>query len=357
MPAHIDRGRIWLSGNAPRVLKVSKKTVNVKNLGKLIFVLALIAFLASLVDPQELWRLLTHISLPLFSIVVLIALLDLVFMGLKWNILLDTFQVKVSNYGTVMAYLRSRIFAFIAPSTLGVDTYKVYFLKKYYNCPIAPVTSSIIVERALGLLSSLGIASLLLWFAMEPFDIEQKHLVAAAGIVCFIALLLLIHLITRYSYKLNKLGIPKIIPSRISHLLSVLFSNFQKIEGSESRLWLYFFLSMLEKLAYGSAIYFSARAIGLEEISFSFIIAATPLLALLERLPISFSTIGVREGLYVVLLSPFYSDTTIPISIALTLRCAEMIQIGLFSFVWFFQHEEKGYQQQLEAIANQMPQQ
>lgn len=218
------------------------------------------------------------------------------------------------------------------------------------------MASSIIVERVLGLLSSLGIASLLLWFAMEPFDFERKYLIVAAGLVCFIALLLSIHLMTRYSYQLIKLGIPGIVPARISRLLTLLFSNFQKIEGSESRLWLYFFCSMLEKMAYGSAIYFSARAIGLEEISFSFIIAATPLLALLERLPISFSTIGVREGLYVVLLSPFYSDSTIPISIALTLRCAEMIQIGLFSFIWFFQHEAKGYEQELEAIASEMPQ-
>ena len=149
---------------------------------------------------------------------------------------------------------------------------------------------------------------------------------------------------------------PRIIPARVSHLLSLMFSNFQSIEGSEGRLWLYFFLSMVEKMAYGSAIYFSARAIGVEDISFSFFIAATPLLALLERLPISFSTIGVREGLYVVLLSPFYSDTTVAISIALTLRFAEMIQIGLFSFVWFVQHEEKGYERELEAIARQMPQ-
>ena len=318
--------------------------------------IAIIAFLASLVDPKELFQLLSRVSLPLFALIVLISLLDLVFMGLKWNILLNTFHESVSNYGAVMAYLRSRIFAFIAPSTLGIDVYKIYFLKKYYGSSIAPVTSSIVIERVLGLLSSLGISSLLVWFAIEPFDLEHKYLLAGVGLLCFVALLLLIHLIARYSHRLVKIPIPSFLPGNLARLVTLLFSNFQKIEGSESKLWLYFFLSMLEKLTYGSAIYLSALAIGLDDLSFTFIIAATPLMALLERLPISISTIGVREGLYVVLLSPFYADTTIPIAIALTLRGAEMVQIILFSFIWLFKHEPRGYQQELEAIVSETPQ-
>jgi uncharacterized protein (TIRG00374 family) len=342
--------------NVPKEQTKVIKQSNVKQLAKLIFVLALIAFLASLVDPKELLQLLTNISLPLFFVVVLIALIDLALMGLKWNILLKTFHVRVSNYGAVMAYLRSRIFAFIAPSTLGVDTYKVYFLKKYYDCPVAPVTSSIIVERVLGLFSSLGVTSLLLWFALQPFEFEYKYSIVAVGLIGFVGLLLSIHLMIRYSRNLIEIDIPSFVPAKITYLLTLLFSNFKKIEGSERRLWLYFFLSMVEKLSYGCAIYFSALAIGLDDISFTFIIAATPLMALLERLPISFSTIGVREGLFVVLMAPFYSDTTVPISIALTLRFAELTQIGLFSFIWFVQHEEKGYEQELEAIAREMPQ-
>jgi uncharacterized protein (TIRG00374 family) len=329
--------------------------VNPQKLLKLVFVIVIIGILASLVDPNELWRLLSNVSLPLFAIVVLIALADLVFMGLKWNILLSTFDVPLSNMATILAYLRSRIFAFIAPSTLGVDTYKVFYLKKYYGCPIAPVTSSIVVERVLGLLSSLGISALLLGFVLKEFEFEHKQMLTVLSLFCFVALLLAIHLLVRYSSRLAHITFPAFVPVKLSNMAILLFDNFEKIKGRESRLWLYFALSMLEKTAYGSAIYFSARAIGITDISFSFIIAATPLLAMLERLPISFSTIGVREGLYVLLFAPFYSDTTIPISIALTLRSAEIVQILLFSFVWLVQREPRGYHSELEAIADQMP--
>ena len=53
--------------------------------------------------------------------------------------------------------------------------------------------------------------------------------------------------------------------------------------------WYFYFLSIVEKIAYGSALYFSARAIGLTELDYIYVIAATPVLALLERLPISIS--------------------------------------------------------------------
>lgn len=109
-----------------------KRISSVKNLSKLAFSLAIVALLASLVDPAALWQLLANISLPLFALVVVIALADVVLMGLKWNILLKAFGVTVSNAATVLAYLRSRVFVYAAPSTLGVDTYKVYFLRKYF---------------------------------------------------------------------------------------------------------------------------------------------------------------------------------------------------------------------------------
>jgi hypothetical protein len=63
----------------------------------LAFALAIVALLASLVDPAALWQLLANISLPLFALVVVIGVADAVFMGLKWNILLKDFGVIVSK--------------------------------------------------------------------------------------------------------------------------------------------------------------------------------------------------------------------------------------------------------------------
>lgn len=183
------------------------------------------------------------------------------------------------------------------------------------------------------MLSSLGIPLLLLWFALRPLDIGAPLWITIAGYVGFLGLLLLIHWIIRYSSRLAGLPLRGVLPARAKHLIGQLFANFSKIQGQEGALWRYFMLSVLEKLGYGCAIYVSAPTIGLDDVSFTYIIAATPILALLERLPISFSTIGIRECVFVVLFSPFYGDATIAISIALTLRCAELAQILLFGFI------------------------
>ena len=103
----------------------------------------------------------------------------------------------------------------------------------------------------------------------------------------------------------------------------------------------YYFASITEKLFYGTAIFLSARAVNIESVDYSYIIGATPLLALLERIPISFAAIGVREGLFVALFKPYFSDPAIPISIALVLRAVEIILIGLCFLLWIKEGADK----------------
>jgi uncharacterized membrane protein YbhN (UPF0104 family) len=85
-------------------------------------------------------------------------------------------------------------------------------------------------------------------------------------------------------------------------------------------------------------VYFAARAIGFSEANYLYIVAATPVLSLLEKLPVSFSTIGIREGMFVLLFAPLGINATAAISIALVLRSAEIAQIVLCSFIWLMRH-------------------
>ena len=78
-----------------------------------------------------------------------------------------------------------------------------------------------------------------------------------------------------------------------------------------------------------------AKALGAEHTPLYYLVVATPVLALLERIPISISTIGIREGLMVALLAPLGVPVAEAIAIALMLRAAETTQILLMIFVWY----------------------
>jgi uncharacterized protein (TIRG00374 family) len=316
-----------------RAIQALKILTDFRILAKLAFVAIVVGVLAVLVDPAQLWSLLANVSLPLFAVVVLLAVCDVVLMGLKWNLLLKAFDVSLGNIDAVLTYLRSRLFAFVAPSTLGVDAYKVYFLTKYYHCAVAPVASSILVERSLGLLAALALASLLLGFSLTAMGVDDFSSFALAGLTLFVGLVFLLHLFIKYSPRLALIPMT-VLPHKLARMARLLVTNFSKIESNEARLWVYFLFSMLEKMVYSSGVFVAARAAGFDNIDYLYIVAATPLLSLLEKLPISFSTIGIREGMFVLLFATLDIDATSAVSIALILRCAELSQIALFSFIW-----------------------
>jgi uncharacterized membrane protein YbhN (UPF0104 family) len=337
---------------------VRKRLANGKNLAKLIFVTAIILVLSRVVDFGELLVLLANLSLPLFGMVIVFVLADVVLMGLKWNMLLKAFHVPLGHLAAVITYLRSRVFAYVAPSTLGVDTYKIYFVKRYHRCDVAPVASSILIERVLGLLSALGVSTLLLAFALQPLGVEASVPVAAVALIGFGGLLFCLHLMIKYSPTLARIPLA-FLPAKLALVVHEVMVNFGKISGSEGRLWWYFIYSMLEKLIYCTAVYFSALAIGFGEANYLYIVAATPFLSLLEKLPVSFSTIGIREGMFVLLFAPLGIDATAAVSIALVLRSAEIVQIALFSFIWLLpcrsQHSPNDIDPMQAVGSDQMP--
>ncbi len=327
-----------------------KILTNFRILAKLAFVAFVVGVLAVLVDPPQLWSLLANVSLPLFSVVVLLAVSDVVLMGLKWNLLLKAFDVSLSNIDAVLTYLRSRLFAFFAPSTLGVDAYKVYFLTKYYHCAVASVASSILVERSLGLLAALALASLLLGFSLTAMGVDDFSSFALAGLTLFVGLVFVLHLLIKYSPRLAYIPMT-VLPHKLARMARLLVTNFSKIDSNEARLWVYFLCSMLEKVVYSSGVYVAARAAGFDDIDYLYIVAATPLLSLLEKLPISFSTIGLREGMFVLLFASLGIDATSAVSIALILRCAELCQFALFSFIWVIPCGTQGHQAQGDRVS------
>ena len=140
---------------------------------KYLFIIVAIVFIVSLIDFDEFMNLASSISFIYFAIVVLIVVFDQAFMGAKWHYLLRVFHVNVPISVPILAYLRGRIFMFVAPSSLGIDAYKAYCVNKYHKS-MPPIVSSILVERAFGAMSSIAILFLLLPFCVEILEREGR---------------------------------------------------------------------------------------------------------------------------------------------------------------------------------------
>ncbi|MCP5004249.1 MAG: hypothetical protein GY941_09955, partial [Planctomycetes bacterium] len=73
-----------------------------------------------------------------------------------------------------------------------------------------------------------------------------------------------------------------------------------------------------------------------------------------ERLPVSFSSIGFREGLFVGLLYPYYHDVSYSVSVALVLRAVDLIIVGISFIFWLTEQPSKWKQGELENIKREM---
>ncbi len=325
--------------------------MNIKNykLLKYIFVACALVALALLIDVNQLIELMRNISVNYFIAVVLVVIFDQAFMGAKWNFLLHVFNVRVPFWVPVIAYLRGRVFLFVAPSNLGIDAYKFYCIRKYYK-KSAPIVSSIVVERFFGMLSSIAIVLILLPFSIHAFDFDHKEYIGLISMAGFIVLCLILHFIQTYADIALKIRFPGFFPEKAHFLLEIFVRNLAKLKHGREQVWLYFLLSIVEKTSYGLAVYFSTRALGLTEPDFLLIIAIAPVVALLERLPISVSAIGIREGLFVLLFAPFYDDPTIPLTISLVLRAAEVMQVLIFLLTWFIGRNTQVIESELHSV-------
>ncbi len=321
-------------------------------------------------DTEQAISLLKKISPLMFGAVVSVCFLDKVLMGAKWNILLKVFDVYVPYTVPVIANLRAKVFQFFTPTSLTEDIYKVYYLKQT-GAQVLKTVSSIFIERFLGAMSSLAIISLLLYFSTKKLNLKlpeipkipelselpklpDQVIIIGLGFLAFFVLCVFIYILMRMASKTKARFKTRFIPGKVKTKLNEFIDILSHIKGRERKVWLYFLISIFEKVFYGSAVYFAARSLGLMQIEFLYIISAMPLLALLERLPVSIAAIGVREGLIVVLLSPYHLDPAIAIAVALVVRLGEMAMVLLCLFLWLGKHDPDNYKEGLVSISEEV---
>ena len=294
---------------------------------------AILFVLIRTVDFRELLRILPTVDPGLLAFTFLAALTDITVVGLKWNILLRAFQVRVPVSRPVIAYYTGRIFTLVAPSTVGVDAYKTYFLARE-GAPVVPVVSSIFVERFVGMMSSVAFICLALPFAARRLGLAPVELWAAGGWGVLLLLWVALVWALRAAHRLPaEARIPR-VPAPVNRKLKAFLVGLRELRSNGRPVLVYFAVSTLEKVFYGSVVWLSARCVGFD-LPYLELISLTPLVSLLERLPISFAALGLREGLFVGLLDLFGVAPTQAVAVALVMRAAE-VGLLLFSLAaWF----------------------
>lgn len=287
----------------------------------------LLAFLLSRLDWQRSVALIGGANRLLLAAILMIHIADRVLMALKWHQLLRVLDDRLSRWSAIGVYYESTFIGFALPlGGLGPDIVRFVRLKPRGIDPHVTL-SSMVMERLNGAIATLVLitagSAVLARLAPQPalrnFAIASAIFAGVAGVVA--ATLIFYPALGRGLFKLVKL------PAAIE---SGRFAKYVVAARAYSRqrliLAINLALSMIEQTTPVFTMWVGSYAIG-APLPWMTCLAVTPVAVIIQRLPLTYGGLGLREGSAAALLVALGYDYSTALVLLMTLVVMFLISL------------------------------
>jgi glycosyltransferase 2 family protein len=242
---------------------------------------------------------LEQIAWPLLLLLISFSICDRFIMAYKWNLLLRANGLTLSTHRVMALYLVSNLLGSFTPGNLGGDAYRVMALAPYGKN--AAVLSTVLLERAAGLLALLLFVIVALPFSFTLFGAEAETVAGVAiGGAAIILLMMFMPLYRPLRECVNRLAINR--PSRGAKKIHQLFCAYAEQHRNRFVLAMFFGLTLAETGFFFFRNFLAIHASGVD-VSLAYVFMIMPMVHFILRLPISIQGIGLQEGLFAYALS------------------------------------------------------
>jgi uncharacterized protein (TIRG00374 family) len=292
----------------------------------------LIALLFSMLDVTQAMALLRSASPVGLVVLLLLHIVDRVLMAYKWDVLLASVNKAMGLYHALRVYYISAAVGIALPiGGLGPDI--VRFLQtRRLGLTSGEVASSMVVERALGLASSLATVVLAASVLLAKVPQQEWHLVfVTMGLGSLAGLSVLLAVIFHAPTRSALLSWWPSGRSKPDGGLARFQAAISEYAGQNRALGANFLLSLVEQFMPILILYVGAVIIGID-VTFVQSVGIVPVAMLLQRLPISYLGLGVREGVLVALLALFGVDYTDALTLTVLLFIVWILSVSPGAF-------------------------
>jgi len=220
----------------------------------------------------------------------------------RWNYLKKKQKIIYNLKNSFLMYCAGTYIGILTPGRLG-ELSKIAYLKNN-QCSIGKASVSVLLDRLADLFSLL-ILSFLGMFAFFYF-FQNIILTLIFGII-FISILTIILLRTNLIYIFLKKIFNILIPKKYQKSWRLNYQDFIN-DLKKYRLKNYLFvclITLVSWLIYYYQIFFLAKSMGINNISFFYLAITVTIAAFITLLPISILGLGTREAVLILLLSVF----------------------------------------------------
>ncbi len=272
--------------------------------------IGLLAALISVVDVGETVALLRRARPGWLIAGLLVTVASRCLMAYKWNLLLRAKGIWLRHLEALRIYYIGNFLGLFLPATVGLDVLRTLYVKPHAPGRVPEVISSILVERLLGVLM-IGLAAVGGCLALAQVTVSQSGavrelLVASAALLGVAVLVIGVSFTGRFGLVVARLldvGARRGgWAARVAGKLREVFDSYQAYRHHRSALVAFLLLTAVE---IGTVVlwnYCVGLSLGLD-LPFHIYLYVIPPMALLVRLPITISGVGLREGAFVVLLA------------------------------------------------------
>lgn len=261
----------------------------------------LLVYLASKLKWQHLIQLIAETNSNLLVIAPVFLLLAFLFAAARWHYILKDMNIHRRVEQLYAYYLIGLFYGIFLPGAIGGDIVRVAICNSEKEKALLKITNSVIVERICGItaLFFMGSFAIILLLPQSTLSLLGNSLVTSVKYVSILLILVLIGFLFFKTYLKGKLN-PEHNSEEIQNRFLNLFSSLKQLTPSTIFVTLAF-SGLLQSFDI-IASFIIAKAFGIF-VSLPLFFAIMPVVYIATILPISLGGLGVREGVFVFLLT------------------------------------------------------
>jgi len=293
---------------------------------KILLSVLVFALLFTQIEPEQFLVALKSLSLGAIALLMLISFILIYLSSLKWSYFLHAFGSEVSVLRLFALYHLGYFFNLIAPSYIGGDAARSYYVGKEMGQHKAAAAT--ILERYTGLVAMISLGFMFVWFV----DLATPSMKAAIVLLTLgLAALSLVALSQRILSFIRRLPFgDKVVPhlEKIQEGFKIAKSNPKLILNSFALSYLYHTVTLFN-------VAVTAYVVGWINPPLLDLFVVLPLVLLISALPLTPNSLGIQEGAYFYFLSGLGATGSQALAIALILRAKQYVLavIGWFVFL------------------------
>lgn len=238
----------------------------------------------------------------------------LVISTLRWNMLLKAQGIKISKWALIRSYLIGIFFNNISPGTIGGDIYRIYDISHQWRGSLEQVTSSVLVERALGFFVLFLFAFFAILLGSIQKDVSAYFWLVAAllGGVIFIAWIIT----SKTGRNIGNLVFRFPMLIKIRERAKKFHQAFLAYQHHKKEFFGAFLLSLLLQINFIFYYYLIGLSFGREMIQVKWLdyFVIIPIVSFIMLIPFTIGGIGIRENAFDLFFQPFNVSTSISVA-------------------------------------------